>query len=91
MAGWGGQTDWLRNARACPQVQVKVGRRTFTAQAEPLADDEVAGLLADITRQNPSAIRMWERWAGPMDGSMENYLRAAPRFPSLRLKPEKDF
>ena len=88
MAGWGGRTDWYRNARANPRVQVQVGRRRFQALAEPLGDEEVAQILFEITQINPNAAGMWSRWAGePLDGSLESLRRAAPFFPVLRLHP----
>ena len=84
--GWW-KTDWYRNAIAHPRLQVQVGRRSVDALAEPLPQQEVAGLLAEINRVNPAANQMWSRWAGfEVDGSPESLLRAAEHFPSLRLK-----
>jgi deazaflavin-dependent oxidoreductase (nitroreductase family) len=90
-AGWGGKTDWYRNARTDPHVQVKLGRRSFAAIAEPVAQEEVAQFLIEATRLNPGALKIWQRWTPePLDGSPEGLLRAAKYFPSLRLKPVKD-
>jgi deazaflavin-dependent oxidoreductase (nitroreductase family) len=88
IAGWGGHTDWYRNARANPQVHVQVGTRHVDAVAEPLSDEEVTQMLVVIVGQNPGSLKMWARWAGhPLDGSEASLREAAPYFPSLRLRP----
>jgi deazaflavin-dependent oxidoreductase (nitroreductase family) len=88
MAGWAGKTDWYRNARANPNVQVQVGRRKFQALAEPLAEEDVAAWLFHVAKVNPRALIMFSRWAGEtLDGSETGLQRAAKHFPSLRLRP----
>jgi deazaflavin-dependent oxidoreductase (nitroreductase family) len=90
MAGWGGKTDWYRNARANPQVQVKLGRRSFAATAEVVPQEEVAQFLIEATRLNPASLKIWQRWSPEtLDGSPEGFQQAAQYFPSLRLKPEE--
>jgi deazaflavin-dependent oxidoreductase (nitroreductase family) len=86
MAGWGGHTDWRRNALANPLVHVQVGNKSFYARAEPMSSVEVAQVLINITRINPGAIRMFSRWSkDPIDGSEANWLKAAKHFPMFRL------
>jgi deazaflavin-dependent oxidoreductase (nitroreductase family) len=88
IAGWGGHTDWYRNARANPQVHVQVGTRSVDAVAEPISEDEVTQMLVLITATNPGSLKMWSRWAGhPLDGSEASLREAARYFPSLRLRP----
>ena len=41
-AGWGGKTDWYKNARANPFVKVHVGWKEFEAEAIPIPQHEVA-------------------------------------------------
>jgi deazaflavin-dependent oxidoreductase (nitroreductase family) len=88
MAGWGGKTDWYRNAQANPNVHVRVGRRKFQAIAEPLPEEEVVAWLMRVAKVNPRALIMFSRWAGEtLDGSEAGLRRAAKYFPSLRLRP----
>ena len=88
MAGWGGKTDWYRNARVNPHVLVQAGRRRFQAVAEALPEEAVATWLMHVARLNPRALLMFSRWAGEtLDGSEAGLLRAARHFPSLRLRP----
>lgn len=87
MAGWGGNTDWCKNIRANPLVQVQIGRRSFAARAEALTDAEVAAWLAVVLKINPNSAGMWSRWAGePVSAdNPAGLLRAAHSFPSFRL------
>jgi len=88
MAGWGGHTDWYRNAPANPDVHVQVGTRAFEAVAEPVPREAVARLLQEITRLNPQSLQMWSRRPRqPLDGSEASWLEAARHFPCLRLRP----
>jgi deazaflavin-dependent oxidoreductase (nitroreductase family) len=87
-AGWAGNTDWYRNLRARPRVDVQVGRRRFTALAEPASDEEVARYMQSVSQRHPRMDATWQRWCDrPLDGSFESYLYAARFFPSVWLKP----
>jgi len=87
-AGWGGNTDWVRNLQANPRVQVQAGWHKFAAIAEPLSEAEVAAWISEAMRVNPGSARIWSRWAGePVSADKpEGVLRAAKFFPSFRLK-----
>jgi deazaflavin-dependent oxidoreductase (nitroreductase family) len=87
-AGWGGNTDWVKNLRANPNVHLQAGRRHFDARAESLTDDEVAAWLLHAVQVNPASLKIWSRWAGEvLDGSLESMYKAARYFPSFRLIP----
>jgi deazaflavin-dependent oxidoreductase (nitroreductase family) len=88
-AGWGGNTDWYRNARADPHVTVQVGRRKFAALAEPSSDEEVAEYMMAASQRHPRMDDIWNRWSDrPLDGTPESYVYAARFFPSLWLHPQ---
>jgi len=88
--GWGGNTDWYKNILHNPHVTVQVGRRKFTALAEPVLPEEVAESMRTISRRHPDMSKVWNRWSDvPVDGSFESYLHAAHFFPSVRLRPVK--
>ncbi len=90
MAGWGGKTDWYRNACANPHVAVQVGEKSFAAIAERMPDEQVVQSLLEITRMNPGSLKIWSRWAGrPLDGSEASLRAAAPSFPMLELHPDQ--
>lgn len=88
IAGWEGKTDWYRNARKQPCVQVARGGKEWEAMAEPVPDAEVAQVLKEQARLSSASNRVWSHWSGvEMDGSEASYLAAAPHFPCLYLNP----
>jgi deazaflavin-dependent oxidoreductase (nitroreductase family) len=90
MAGWGGKTDWYRNALANPRVKVQIGWQKFEAESEPIPHLEVAQMLLEISKKVPRMVAVWQRWCDkPIDGSLASYIYAAQFFPSLRLTPVK--
>ena len=87
--GWGGNTDWFKNARHNPHVTVQVGRCKFETVAEPAPDEESAEFMMNTSRRHPSMDKIWNRWTDkPLDGTWESYLHAAQFFPSVWLKPQ---
>jgi deazaflavin-dependent oxidoreductase (nitroreductase family) len=88
MAGWEGTTDWYRNLRRAPHVEVVLGRRRFKAIAEPASDEETAEKIMALTEQRPFLGPMWQRWCDrPIDGSRESYIYAARFFPAVWVRP----
>lgn len=90
MTGWGGKTDWLRNAQANPKIHVWVGTRQFDGVAEPALEEERMAMMREYARINPLAPQMWSRLSGiPFDGSDESLRQLVAYFPSLRLRPRE--
>jgi deazaflavin-dependent oxidoreductase (nitroreductase family) len=90
-AGWGGKTDWYKNALANPVVKVQVGWKKFTAEAIPIPHREVAEQMMEISRRAPAMIPVWQRWCDrPLDDTLTSYIYAAQFFPSLRLIPTEN-
>ena len=89
-AGWGGKTDWYKNATANPRVWVQIGWKKFEAEAIPIPHHKVAEQLLEISRRAPAMIPVWQRWCDkPLEDTLESYIYAAQFFPSLRLVPLK--
>jgi deazaflavin-dependent oxidoreductase (nitroreductase family) len=57
VAGWGPRTDWYRNIRARPAVQVQLGGTTFTPQQRFLNADEAFDVACRFRREHP--YRQW--------------------------------
>lgn len=86
-AGWEGRVNWYRNARAEPKVHVRVGNTEFDAVVERVEERVAMRLLADYTRRNPFAERLWSRVLGvPFDGSDETMRRVVACFPTVALR-----
>jgi deazaflavin-dependent oxidoreductase (nitroreductase family) len=56
-AAWGPGTDWVRNLRAGPAAQVRLGRESFTPQHRFLSDKEAFDVAVRFRREHPR--RLW--------------------------------
>jgi hypothetical protein len=57
-SGWHGQTDWYRNVRAEPALQVRVGRRRFVPDQRLLDPDETVREIRGYAGRHPAAARL---------------------------------
>jgi deazaflavin-dependent oxidoreductase (nitroreductase family) len=57
-AGWGPDTDWVRNLRAGPAVQVQLGRESFEPEHRVLSDDEAVDVAIQFRHEHPSRLRL---------------------------------
>jgi len=86
--GWGRRSDWLRNARANPEIHVRVGKRQFDGIAALVPEEQAMPMMAEYARLNPYAPRRWSLLSGvPFDGSEESLRRIVTYFPSVALRP----
>jgi deazaflavin-dependent oxidoreductase (nitroreductase family) len=58
LAGWGPDTDWVRNLHAGPAVRVRLGRETFTPAHRFLSEDEAFDVVAEFRREHPHRVRL---------------------------------
>jgi hypothetical protein len=54
-AGWGPDTDWVRNLRAGPAARVRLGRESFTPQHRFLSEEEAFEVAVQFRREHPAA------------------------------------
>jgi deazaflavin-dependent oxidoreductase (nitroreductase family) len=57
-AAWGPDTDWVRNLRAGPAAQVRLGRESFTPQHRFLSDEEAFDVAVQFRREQPRRLRL---------------------------------
>jgi deazaflavin-dependent oxidoreductase (nitroreductase family) len=57
-SAWGKDTDWIRNIRARPALQVQIGRESFTPQQRFLPEGESLAVLAEFQRRHPHRSRL---------------------------------
>jgi deazaflavin-dependent oxidoreductase (nitroreductase family) len=57
-AGWGPDTDWVRNLRAGPAARVRLGRESFTPQHRFLSEEEAFGVAVQFRREHPRRLRL---------------------------------
>jgi len=57
-SAWGKDTDWIRNIRARPVLQVQIGRESFTPDQRFLTEDESLAVVAEFQRRHPHRSRL---------------------------------
>jgi deazaflavin-dependent oxidoreductase (nitroreductase family) len=90
-AGWGEQSDWVRNIQQRPDVLVDVGRRRFEATAWRLPAAEAEGWFRDFARRRPFEFRTLVRMAtgqGPTRTD-DDYRTLARAVPVVALRPRQ--
>lgn len=91
LAAFGEESDWVRNLRANPEVEVTVGGRRYQATAEFLAEVDTEREVLDYARRSPYAARQLPRLIGyRVDGSEEGYRALARRLLVVRFRSHED-
>lgn len=57
-SAWGETTDWIRNIRARPALQIEIGRETFTPKQRFLSEDESVAVVAGFRHRHPRRVRL---------------------------------
>jgi deazaflavin-dependent oxidoreductase (nitroreductase family) len=57
-SAWGQRTDWIRNIRARPALQVQIGHESFTPQQRFLSEEEGLAVVAGFRRAHPQRLRL---------------------------------
>jgi deazaflavin-dependent oxidoreductase (nitroreductase family) len=57
-SGWGPGTDWMRNIRARPALEVRIGRESFRPQHRFLSEDESVDVCLEFCLRHPGRLRI---------------------------------
>jgi deazaflavin-dependent oxidoreductase (nitroreductase family) len=57
-SAWGPNADWVRNLRAGPAVQVKLGRESYTPEHRFLSENESFEVAVQFRREHPWRLRL---------------------------------
>ena len=57
-SAWGNDTDWIRNLRARPALEVQIGRDSFTPQQHFLSEEESVAVVTEFRRRHPGRSRL---------------------------------
>lgn len=95
LAGMGTRSDWYRNLLARPRVEVRIGARSFAAEAEPVLDPArrrtlATGISAHWDRFGPPRPARWllRRFANfDYDAEIAYALAHAEDLPMVELVP----
>jgi len=87
-AGWGEQSDWVRNIEQTPEVTIIVGARHLQAYATRVSPEEAERITIDYARRHPAAIRILPRLMGyQVDGTEEDFRTLARTGVVFALRP----
>lgn len=88
-AGWGERSDWVKNIRVTPKVEVQVGNRQMDMVAEQLTPEEGEEVILDYTQRHPSAMKNLAGFMGfQLDGSEGDYRALGRQLLMFSLKPQ---
>jgi deazaflavin-dependent oxidoreductase (nitroreductase family) len=86
-SAWGSNTDWIRNIRAQPALQIQIGRESYTPEQRFLSEDESAAVAVEFRRRHPVRSRMLAAILGWGDlgseAAVRDFVRSRP-FVSFR-------
>jgi deazaflavin-dependent oxidoreductase (nitroreductase family) len=89
-AGFGPTSDWYRNLRAHPDIDIRLGRRRIPVHARALTANEGAEQMADYARRHRRAAQALCRFMGfSVDGTPEDYRTVGRQIPFMRLTPRE--
>ncbi len=90
-SAWGPNTEWMRNLRANPALQIQIGRDTYVPEQHFLSEDEAVAVALEFRRRHPHRLRLFATILGWGDLSSEaavrEFVRSRP-FVSFRLMHE---
>jgi deazaflavin-dependent oxidoreductase (nitroreductase family) len=87
-AAWGESSDWVKNIRANPQVQIQVGRQNMDAVAVQLTQDESEEIILDYAQRHPTAMKNLAGFMGfQVDGTEAGYRELGRLLLMFALKP----
>jgi deazaflavin-dependent oxidoreductase (nitroreductase family) len=70
VSGWGEKSDWFRNLKAGPALEVRTGRECYAPKQRFLTPEEVYAEIVDYERRHPWAMRIVPPLLGfKLDGS----------------------
>jgi deazaflavin-dependent oxidoreductase (nitroreductase family) len=91
---WGPDTDWIRNLRVRPALQVRIGRESFVPEQRFLTDEESFAVAVDFRRRHPRRLRLltwilgWDDLRA--DTAVRDFVRTRPFVSFRRSSPGGD-
>jgi deazaflavin-dependent oxidoreductase (nitroreductase family) len=74
-SAWGPNTEWVRNLRAHPALQIQIGRETYVPEQHFLSEDEAVAAATEFRRRHPARLRLFAAILGWGDLSTEAAVR----------------
>ncbi|HKB94081.1 MAG TPA: nitroreductase family deazaflavin-dependent oxidoreductase [Gaiellaceae bacterium] len=74
-SAWGPNTEWIRNLRAHPALQIQIGPHTYVPEQRFLSDDEAVAVGIEFRERHPGRMRLFSTILGWGDLSSEAAVR----------------
>jgi deazaflavin-dependent oxidoreductase (nitroreductase family) len=90
-SAWGPNTEWIRNLRAHPALEIQVGRETYVPEQHFLSEDEAVAVVVEFRRRHPLRLRLFATILGWGDLNSESAMREFVRArPFVSFRPAQD-
>lgn len=77
-SAWGEKSDWYRNLKKSPAVEIHTSRRRFVPSQRFLSQEETYAEMAEYEKHHPIAAKLLSRWlCYPLDGTESSRRRFA--------------
>lgn len=81
-SAWGPNTEWVRNLRAHPALEIQIGRESYVPEQRFLSEDESVAVTRQFQRRHAWRVRLFATILGWGDLSSEtsvrDFVRARP-------------
>ena len=81
-SAWGPNTEWMRNLRVHPALQIQIGREAFVPEHRFLSEDEAVAVASAFREHHPWRLRLFAAILGWGDLSSEaavhEFVRSRP-------------
>jgi deazaflavin-dependent oxidoreductase (nitroreductase family) len=74
-SAWGSKTEWIRNLRAHPALQIQIGRDTYVPEQRFLTEEECVAVATEFRDHHPRRLRLFSAILGWGDLSNEASVR----------------
>jgi deazaflavin-dependent oxidoreductase (nitroreductase family) len=89
-SAWGANTEWIRNLRAHPALQIQIGSDRYVPQQQFLSEDEAVAVALEFRRLHPQRLRLFAKILGWGDLSSEAAVRQLVRGrPFVAFRPAR--
>ena len=86
-SAWGPNTEWMRNLRAHPALQVQIGRESYVPEQRFLSEDESVAVVVEFRRRHPWRTRLFAAILGWGGLNSENGGEGVCSEPPIRFVP----
>ncbi len=89
-SAWGPNTEWMRNLRAHPALQIQIGHESYVPEQRFLSEDESVAVVEGFRRRHPWRVRLFAAILGWGDLSSETAVREFVRTrPFVSFSPRR--